>query len=410
MGQQREGDVAIPGRPRAHLIVVEPHSTLGIRKAGLDRPAHPGDADHRRHWHVRWPEDAVVGMLRRIAERAPCQQPVGCPWGALVRHLDAGPVVQPLALAPRARRQWCPRRRRQCRNEVVGPLLRTALPERMVRGNGEHIGVVLRHQPAAERAIVPVDLIPTHPGCGHPGGKGPCQHLPRQLRLGREAHLGRYSRLATARGILHPFLGQIQLPIQERPPLVAGYPTNTPIWQFSMRPAVPLYWRCTPTDLVPFFRNPVSSTINTPAAWPRCSVTYERRSSRTASTSQSAAFSSRCTPCGPGSPKCSANCQPFFRSTRSSSPARYRFARPRASARRKRCAIRACSPSNPVGQLAISALVVMVVLRRSVEGDPVYQLTVAVVLVRVAKPSRHRRVSRGRTSRHHPARCGASRF
>jgi len=28
----------------------------------------------------------------------------------------------------------------------------------------------------------------------------------------------------------------------------------------------------------------------------------------------------------------------------------------------------------------------------------------------VAKPSRHRRVSRGRTSRHHPARCGASRF
>jgi hypothetical protein len=28
----------------------------------------------------------------------------------------------------------------------------------------------------------------------------------------------------------------------------------------------------------------------------------------------------------------------------------------------------------------------------------------------VAKPSRHRRVSRGCTSRHHPARCGASRF
>ena len=44
-------------------------------------------------------------------------------------------------------------------------------------------------------------------------------------------------------------------------PWLLAYPRNTPIWQFSMRPAVPLYWRCTPTDLVPFFRKPVSSTI-----------------------------------------------------------------------------------------------------------------------------------------------------
>jgi hypothetical protein len=34
---------------------------------------------------------------------------------------------------------------------------------------------------------------------------------------------------------------------------------KTPIWQFAMRPAVPRYWRFTPTDLVPCLRTPVSS-------------------------------------------------------------------------------------------------------------------------------------------------------
>ena len=35
---------------------------------------------------------------------------------------------------------------------------------------------------------------------------------------------------------------------------------KTPICQFSIRPAMPLYCRASPTDLSPFFRKPVSST------------------------------------------------------------------------------------------------------------------------------------------------------
>src|SRR4029077_13179294 len=30
----------------------------------------------------------------------------------------------------------------------------------------------------------------------------------------------------------------------------------TATWEFSMRPAVPLYWRCTPTECRPFFTSP----------------------------------------------------------------------------------------------------------------------------------------------------------
>jgi hypothetical protein len=40
-----------------------------------------------------------------------------------------------------------------------------------------------------------------------------------------------------------------------------------------MRPAAPLYWRCTPTDFVPFFRKPVSSITSTAAGSPSGATT-----------------------------------------------------------------------------------------------------------------------------------------
>src|SRR4051812_10637646 len=43
-----------------------------------------------------------------------------------------------------------------------------------------------------------------------------------------------------------------------------------------MRPAVPLYWRATPADFVPFFRKPVSSTISTASRSAKGSTTYPR--------------------------------------------------------------------------------------------------------------------------------------
>src|SRR5215211_9535208 len=48
---------------------------------------------------------------------------------------------------------------------------------------------------------------------------------------------------------------------------------NTPTWQFSVPPAVPEYCRLTPTDLLPLFRNPVSSPMSTPSGSPKCSTT-----------------------------------------------------------------------------------------------------------------------------------------
>ena len=56
--------------------------------------------------------------------------------------------------------------------------------------------------------------------------------------------------------------------ISARPPPGTAYARNTPSWQFSIRPAVPEYCRCTPADFVPFFRNPVSSAMRTAVGSP----------------------------------------------------------------------------------------------------------------------------------------------
>jgi hypothetical protein len=70
----------------------------------------------------------------------------------------------------------------------------------------------------------------------------------------------RDGRLTAATPVRDPRFRQVQLAVDQGPALARTYAQNTPSWQFSTRPAVPEYCRCTPADLIPFLRNPVSST------------------------------------------------------------------------------------------------------------------------------------------------------
>src|SRR4051794_14765299 len=110
-----------------------------------------------------------------------------------------------------------------------------------------------------------------------------------------------------------------------------------------MRPAVPLYWRATPADFVPFFRKPVSSTISTPSRSAKASTTYARHRLRAAASSHCTCESSRCVRHSRASPRCSANCQPFLRSTALSRPWRYSPPCRRGSHRPNSSPKRACN-------------------------------------------------------------------
>ena len=56
--------------------------------------------------------------------------------------------------------------------------------------------------------------------------------------------------------------------------LPKDFPPRSTVWHYLdlMRPAVPEYCRATPTEDVPFFTKPVSSTIKTPSASPSVSM------------------------------------------------------------------------------------------------------------------------------------------
>jgi hypothetical protein len=75
--------------------------------------------------------------------------------------------------------------------------------------------------------------------------------------------------LLTALAVIGPFLGQIELTVQQGMAMAAGIGQKDPDLDISMRPAVPLYWRATPADRRPFLRKPVSSMTTTASASPK---------------------------------------------------------------------------------------------------------------------------------------------
>lgn len=86
---------------------------------------------------------------------------------------------------------------------------------------------------------------------------------------------------------------------------------NTPNWQFSLCPTVPEYYRATPAEAVPFFRDPFSSVARIPTRSPRCLPTYPINASRIASRSQSVVHNKHCIPSGVAWPARSDKVQDF---------------------------------------------------------------------------------------------------
>src|SRR5215210_936675 len=105
-------------------------------------------------------------------------------------------------------------------------------------------------------------------------------------------------------------------------PLLETEAANTPIWQFVILPAEPVYCRPTPQEALPCLRKPVSSITSTASGAASVSTTSSRTTSRKASASQWLRPKIACCRQGPGSPAVSARIQPVLRRSAPSSPSR----------------------------------------------------------------------------------------
>src|SRR5919108_4934118 len=97
VGQQRQGDMAMPAIPAADLILVQSRLAFALLEALLDRPARTGDAGQRAERRLWRSVAQVVGLLGGVADGATNQQPAFRTGPAAFpdRHAHRRPVVDP---------------------------------------------------------------------------------------------------------------------------------------------------------------------------------------------------------------------------------------------------------------------------------------------------------------------------
>jgi len=84
------------------------------------------------------------------------------------------------------------------------------------------MGPLVLFQPDAQPTVVAIDLVAQHPGDRHPGREGTLDHALRQARLGGELDVLRYGGRGAALPVVGPFLGQIQLTVDQGMALGTG--------------------------------------------------------------------------------------------------------------------------------------------------------------------------------------------
>ncbi len=133
----------------------------------------------------------------------------------------------------------------------------------------------------------------------------------------------------------------------------------TAIWQLSMRPSVPLYCRCTPTEWLPFFANPVSSTTiaSTPGNSPSSLRAIRQYSSSSSQVDTETACCSRCRMASiseASSTSRAAIGSMLLRSPSSSRPTMYHFSARRRSGRPIPATIESMKPLSSRSRRSIS--------------------------------------------------------
>src|SRR5215217_4599622 len=285
----------MPGFPPPDLVVVVSDLALGLGEALFHRPAilaHPHQLLHGRPLGaVGLVEAQILGVVGAPADQEPAPHAPLRVWG----QVYTGPLPRASAAATvPGGTHLGESTLGQARDVPLYLLLASSERNRVGLRNHHRVGTPSLLQPHPEGVGPPVEGVRDHPSGGHVGLERSLQHPLGQLHLVAEDELLGNAGLGPSHWVARPHPGQVERPVDEGGAFLRGVGQEHPDLAVERVPAVPVYWRATPTLFSPFFRKPVSSTMSTPlASSARCSSTYSRRSSRTSSASHLAEFSSR---------------------------------------------------------------------------------------------------------------------
>lgn len=217
--QHDEGDEAVPGGEPSDFVILQAHlfacfETLLNAPPGADRLNHLGERGIQRR------KDQIVGFLPWIVEAATHEQ--GVPSILLPAMQDGKecPIKEPWPLGSFAHGESVPivRMKHGCLGLFNGHALasiRRLDAYRLITGDGQHKGILMRFEPEAQVQIRAIDTIGHHPGNRDLCPQDPLQHLLGQLTFGLEARPFGNTYLSTSLSIVDPVLGQIELAVDE---------------------------------------------------------------------------------------------------------------------------------------------------------------------------------------------------
>jgi len=180
----------------------------------LDGPPEPGGFHQHGEGNGLRGVAAVEGQFPG-ARVAADQQPAAS--RALFAEGSPGPVVVTLAFGPGPGGQPLPGPPGETGGELISAQDAPGSGGHpVIAGHGQHVADLGGFQPGPQLPVVPVGLVGGEPAERHPGGDGPLDHPPGQLRLGGELHVIGDPRGAAAAWVTGPGPGQIQLAVDQR--------------------------------------------------------------------------------------------------------------------------------------------------------------------------------------------------
>ena len=207
--------MALPSRPPAHCIRIEPHLPFGLCQTPRNRPAASSHLDHRLPGGPRRRTHEIGRALCRVAQPAADHEPPAPGSVRRRREREPPPIIPPGPFGPVTSPPPAPVLLLQPRQERFDWPLAASPPDICLPRDGDarRLGPLFSARP--ERSSLPVHALPSHPSRRPRRVARAFQPLSGTLWLGRTDAFRRNPCARAPRHVVPPRLRQRQGPIPE---------------------------------------------------------------------------------------------------------------------------------------------------------------------------------------------------
>ena len=211
--------MAIPARPTAHFIVIQPQ-VFAIFKILFNPPAPSQSRDLGEQRGGGRSKDQIIGQFRGGADGAADQQRVPAIIGSPVQQRHTRPVKEPGSFGALTHRQAvpagvCEQQSRHVADFHPSHATRSVKHDGFVTGHSSHVGILVAFQPSAQLQMAAIDRVSHDPVHKHTSLMEAIEHDDGQVGFGAEGDRLGNACLTAPLTIVGPVLRQVEFAIDE---------------------------------------------------------------------------------------------------------------------------------------------------------------------------------------------------